>query len=1426
MNIGSKCFANKGSPVSSTKWQVGNAAKKKARLLDKAKHRRAKRLAEQVVRFWCPREGSFSLDQEGYLEDPMSTGYLGTSPNPGVLGTSDVRPHDCLVLLGEPGAGKSTAVLDNLPLNEKGLQPIYYDLSSFGSEDRFVREVLDCDAVTKWLSTAEHLCLILDSLDEAKTRIPHIGAILSERIVSWPTERLFLRLVCRTTEWPQHLEDTLKKSFRDLAVLEILPLRRGDAGTLAAEFCDAESFLKAVDTAGAGPFAARPLTLRFLAREFGKTGRLSDSPAGIYEEGVKALCEESSPSRREAGLQGQLIAAERVAVARRLAAAIRFGGHNGVWTGADSAADADDLSLSGAGGGSEPGPNGEISITSANLKEAISTGLFTARGASRFGWAHATFADYLAADWIVKNNLVENQVRPLLFAPDGHVWPQTRLVAAWAISIAPERFGWLAKCDPESFRGEVDLPNAALRSLVVDGLFNVADRLSHGWRESYAGLNHPGIADQIRAQLNDADPDRRRLALELARDCQVEELSEALVAIALDTKRDISERVQAGWIVAVMNDKYESSLTSDLLPLALDLATQGEDPQDELKGVGLLASWPHGLPSPDVFQYISRPKKRNFHGAYAAFLGKLAASLVSEDLDSGLEWLEANAAELSDHRLGALANAIVELAAVHIDLPGVAKRLAKIVIARDDFDGLAFDDLNYGSDPLREPAMRKRVIDEMLAFSEDEQIFLKLGMNLSRPDRGLIRPEDLEWLAALYEQVDESKRPIIGKLFQWNFQPDRFDHSDLVLNLSKDHPLYQDAMKAWVEPIPVNSDLADKLRAEWQRVRSQQVVRPSGNDDINAQISALLDKFDQGDPFGFWRSTQLLTVPPGSTLSQEYDPDITALPRWATLDPREVDRLLNAAHTYLNEAKCDAEEWLDDTTIVYRPAQAAYRALMILFRVAPDLLEPLPAEVWEEWAPILISWPCTGNGAQWEDKKVLLDLADKQCHSVLVSCLLRRVKSVTSVNATLYVGQEADFLWDDQVSEEYFRLAGISDEPMRSQLVDTLARNDLDRVRPMLEGWLDDADRDAARAELAASVLVRHDLDNSWQKLREVFDSNHDLALKALGKTATMGFRQFGVELSEETMASLYEWLSDAFPASEDPEFDDVHAVGPREALGQWRDQLFVSLRDMGTPKAVQAVKRMVEANPNNRWLPHNLAIAEGALRQSEWEATPLPQLLQLAADNRSMIVRSHGDLQVVLLRALRSVQSRLTGATPESHLLWDTHSRRPKTEEEVSDYLMSRLNDELASRAVVINREVQVRRTSPSGIGQRSDLQLDATPLDSKGEGSRICLPIEVKGAWNNELLTAMPLQLTNYMRDVHSVYGCYIVIWPNKDRWDDTDSRYSKVASLDRDEVHAQLLSQAEELAAKGLRVEVVNLDISYGRPSADSEIRTGLN
>lgn len=146
-----------------------------------------------------------------------------------------------------------------------------------------------------------------------------------------------------------------------------------------------------------------------------------------------------------------------------------------------------------------------------------------------------------------------------------------------------------------------------------------------------------------------------------------------------------------------------------------------------------------------------------------------------------------------------------------------------------------------------------------------------------------------------------------------------------------------------------------------------------------------------------------------------------------------------------------------------------------------------------------------------------------------------------------------------------------------------------------------------------------------------------------------------------------------------------------------------------------------------------------------------------------------------------------------------------------------ARLRRVLLGRGAIVNREVQVRRNRPSGIGERTDLLADAA-TNARPDTGRLSVPVEVKGAWNSELCTAMSDQLLDrYMRDVGATDGIYVVVWPDLASWTDVaDDRGKVLASLDREAIEAQLAEQAADLARQHAAVRVVHLEIAYRRPA----------
>jgi hypothetical protein len=194
-------------------------------------------------RFWCPREGRYSLADDGFLVDPESE--IGRYYAEDVRSFEDIQQYPCLVLLGEPGAGKSTALKQNWARLQETASAnrdaeLRFDLREFSTDQRLASKILGSPGLEAWKKGQHRLHLGLDSLDESLLRIPTISEVLKTELQDLDISRL---RPCR------RLKATILRRIRP-----VLPrLRPSSPGCpfVAGPTSDSQSI------AGAVPFGSR-----------------------------------------------------------------------------------------------------------------------------------------------------------------------------------------------------------------------------------------------------------------------------------------------------------------------------------------------------------------------------------------------------------------------------------------------------------------------------------------------------------------------------------------------------------------------------------------------------------------------------------------------------------------------------------------------------------------------------------------------------------------------------------------------------------------------------------------------------------------------------------------------------------------------------------------------------------------------------------------------------------------------------------------------------------------------------------------------------------------------------------------------------------------------------------------------------------------
>ena len=170
-------------------------------------------------------------------------------------------------------------------------------------------------------------------------RIESVASFLGTKLAECPTDRLYLRIACRTAEWPHFLEEALRNLYPkdQLGIFELAPLCRRDVETAANVTSEgsADALIRELIARNTVPLAIKPVTLEMLLGLFGRNQALPGTQGELYERGCLLLCEETDEQRRRYRRQQRPEAEVLMAAASRIAAITQFTNRYAIWTDID-----------------------------------------------------------------------------------------------------------------------------------------------------------------------------------------------------------------------------------------------------------------------------------------------------------------------------------------------------------------------------------------------------------------------------------------------------------------------------------------------------------------------------------------------------------------------------------------------------------------------------------------------------------------------------------------------------------------------------------------------------------------------------------------------------------------------------------------------------------------------------------------------------------------------------------------------------------------------------------------------------------------------------------------------------------------------------------------------------------------------------------
>jgi len=1389
-------------------------------------------------RYWHPAGAEVYIDDQGYLIDAEGFGrYL----NPEMRRLEELDDEPCLILLGEPGMGKSRTLRQTHErLSQAGETVRLILLGRITDTPALASDLFEHTAFKAWRRGDGPLFLLLDALDEGLDKISSLHHWLVEQFEKRTTEaerqRFRLRVSCRTARWPSSINETLLQLWPTTAVRQLAPLTRGDIAA-AAETEGLAGLLDAVDRAGAGPLAAKPITLRMLLDMYRRSADLPRSQVETYEQGCLALCEDSNLERSEAGTTGSLSASQRCELGSRVAAAMLLSNRRFIRLDAPQMAGQDEVTPQElvTTFGEYPSATG---FHERDVEDLLRfTSLFTGAGAGRMEWAHQSYAEFLAARY-VDGRLNERRRRlALLRDPsdtDGIVVPALQGVATWLGALDRSVFDALLRKQPELLLGsDVGIADEDRKRALVEALLSLtgSGELHFWWHvdyRQYRRLDFPGLDQVLRPFISDRQQGfgARETAISLARACNRRDLLEDLTRLALDVTDDRDLRV--GAIAAVRDIAKGSSGSGDVQALRQLLPTEGSDPTAHKLGAAAVgALWPDSLSADELFEAVESADAAGHLAPYASFLYRAAEGLRPADLPRALGWLGFRGQgewSQSEYHLGSFAVGIVERAWDELTAPGVADSLANAVVAmtRKAYRPFTHSGAEEFQKRYRENKEKRRRLVDAIAKQAPRELAHRMILG---PLGGSVFREDAAWLTErLGAATTESERAILASFIGWVFDPSDEKMCERVHHLMQSEPLLTAAMQLILGPIALDSAEAESMKIHHEaslhhaalekRERQRKEDLASRAPMVNQRIESLLGKSEAGQAEVWWKINYLLGFgeDPGSDYS-EFQGDPVAAPGWtsASLDRRR--RIVAAAHRFLLQAAPRTKEWI--TQPRHRRARrprAAYRAFRLLETQDPAAFQVLEAEVWERWAPALLH-VIEHDEDDKAARRALFCKARQYAFGVVLAEFDRIVATEAEEDRLpLPLLDEAAGCFDAAMGELLWERAQLLAPGKRSRrcILDFLLGHEWQPVREWatsrLNGVAAGVEPWAAEELLATSVLIRRGKEEDWRTVAAVQEARPDFGRElwlSLGSDHDLGlFRRFSPSILRE----LFLWLEREMPWADLPvrEPGRIFSPGPLEDLNRLRWGIVEFLVREGSADAVSALAGIVEESVERETLRWRLRDARRSFRTKNFPwPSPAEVLRVLDSRHGARLVRTGRELLAAIAESLDRLQAELYGETPAVRDLWDKlegERWRPVEEEALSDYVKRFLDRDLGRSGVIVNREVVVKRRfgKTGSPGQRTDIHVNARDPRSDQELTAV---IEVKGCWRPEVFTAMRSQLVGrYLRDKFR-HGLYLVVQFNCPQWDPADPRLQGACTESATtELAEELETQSRELSSMG--------------------------
>ncbi|MFI9410040.1 hypothetical protein [Nocardia gamkensis] len=1333
------------------------------------------RQREAVSRWVAPVKSDVPRTKQGLLDSVLMgrDWYVGDQPRRAedLIGT-----RSSYVLLAPGGAGKST-LIEDLERCEPDSFSIDLRLDGQQSLTALLDSVSSSEPSPSGLPGPT---VFIDAVDAALRVNPNIGYVLVQLLRRPGSDRVAWRLACRPGSWTADLAEGLAAALPGFEELELLPLDLAGIRELADP--DADRFLAAVEEARLTRLLAYPLHALNLLHDWRMSARLPASRSEAMRHAVTRMLSETNSTL----LPGKLDDHRRLLIAERLAAIAMFCGTGGfalspvapppaggsAWHAADEGTNVSVLAVASVPTQTEPDMSGSL-LTVDDIREVLGTALFTAAGNGTVAFIHQSYTEFLAAAYLARRSVAGPRLVSVLGADVNGLVPGPMIeVLSWLLASGTAVADALIADNAKQLLGTagLELVDEHVRQRVVEALLQGAatGTIDEGWRADTSVLSHPGLATQLHEAAQGAsNPWVAFWVCRIARQCAVTEATDDLLEIALESAWPAPMRAEAAKAFA---EVAPPDRMVELAPL-LDLGPE-EDPHDEILAAALDAMLSAAVDFTRVRNALRPGRTSTYIGNYYQLLQKLPSLTPSDHVLPTLTEALHRRGEHSDRAFDRLIGGLLHRAWKVTD-PASAARIGAALASAQISPQQMFGGKHLPWETDDDPDMRHAMAAAALATHEHAFVAVQ--------DLRMLTPEDIGWLidwmcTAPPEAVDVAR--VALRQLAWNVAD--AESSDLILTTGEDHPAYE-----VLAPFQGHQDLSS--RPHWLPDPTANVEGPSST----GQQSPMRDAVNHArENIDNWWQVVVALADDQTGLNPEVHVgwDLTGRPMWSVMTHEEQDEFLRLGLDYLNSRQPEISRWQDQKQWRGSDVMPDWAGVFLLATLAarrPDLLIEVEPTSWESWASAIIVMPPFASEENWQWR--IREAAPPVGRDAIDEALREQIQQATGPSFAHH--PIADFS-DSRLIAVVEQVARNTDYPAtrRDEAVEVLTQRAPDIAlhvaRTAMSEAVVPAAALAALAKLAPDELVAK-----------------SIAQGRLGPIEELSGLD-PAQLSDASLVALAGMLLDELPIAEDPaQSDDFTEHTPQSAARQLRLQLLQSLAGRGM---VSHLATLADGRPaaDLEYIRHLLQEARTREALVNWRPLKPSTFMDLLARGDARLIRDSAGLLAVLLEQLAQIQHDIRQRAT-FRFLWDhepgTKGASPKGEDTISDWLAEQLRLRLAPH-VVVDREIQVTRPKPTGVGTRIDLTATSGGIDI----GRVAF--EAKLVSNRSLMTAIDEQLVGqYLKPADLTHGIYIVFWTAREL---RPSSWTK-KHHDADVLAAELRDQARRhLPTK--RIEVVVFDI----------------